>query len=101
DAVPHIVEQSVNPGGGLADRETGRGRDRRQYALEPLPCPLPMRRKLGRDDRRGGMRLGARMARDEADDPLELRGLEPEAGIPAAAPEAIEPKPSVGVDHDF
>src|SRR3546814_7448272 len=60
-----------------------------------------MRRKLGRDDRRCGMRLGAGVARDEADDPFDLLGLEAVASVPAAAPEAIEPEATVGIDHDF
>src|SRR3546814_17431947 len=71
-----IVEQSVDLRGRLADREAGRDRDRGQHALEPLARSLPMRRKLGRDDRRCGMRLGAGVARDEAADPFDLLGLE-------------------------
>src|SRR3546814_19591368 len=57
-----IVEQSVDLRGRLADREAGRDRDRGQHALEPLARSLPMRRKLGRDDRRCGMRLGSGVA---------------------------------------
>src|SRR3546814_2119316 len=43
DAVGHIVEQRVDPGGGLADREARCQRHGRQHAFETLAGALAMR----------------------------------------------------------
>ncbi len=86
---------------GLRIEKQGAVDDRRQHALEPLARPCPCGGSSAETIGDSSMRLGPRMAGDEADDPLDLRGLEPEAGIPAAAPEAVEPEPTVGIDHDL
>ncbi len=46
-----------------------------------------------------GVDFGAGMAGDEADDPLDLRRLEPGPGIGASLPQPVEPQHAVGIDH--
>ena len=61
-----------------------------------------MRRKLGGDDRRGDMNLGARVAGDQPDDPLDLRRIA--ATLPvsdAAGAKPVEPERAIGIDHDL
>src|SRR5690606_2973627 len=73
-----------------------------EHALEALAGErLALRRQLGADDRSARMDLAARVAGDEADDPLDLRGPEPDAGVAAPLPQPVEPQRTVGVDHDL
>ena len=48
-----------------------------------------------------GMDLGADVAGDQPDDPLDLGGLEPHAGIDPAFAQPVEPQRAVGIDHDL
>ena len=80
----HIIGKRVDPRGGLADREAGRGRRPAEAALEPLAGALAVRRELGADDRRVAVHFGAGMARDQPDDPLGLGRVRADAGVAAA-----------------
>src|SRR3546814_14553622 len=95
DAVLHIVEQRVDTRSGLSDRETGREADRRQHALEPFARAFAVRRQFGRYDRRRRMGLGARVARDQANDAFDLRRVVAGAGIYPAFAKSVEDRKSV------
>jgi len=60
-----------------------------------------MRWKLGRHDRPLTMDFAPGMARDQADDTLDLRWIVDGAAIHTAITEPIEPQPAIGIDHDL
>ena len=99
DAVIHIIEQRVDAGRGLADRKAGRERHGRQHAFEPLARSFAMRRQLGRDDRRPGMDFGPAVTGDQADDPLDLRGIVADLSVGPPLTEPVEPQQAIGIDH--
>ena len=101
DAIADIIHQRVDAGRGLADREAWRQRHRRQHALETLAGAFAVRRQLGGDDRPVGMDLGAAVARDQPDDPLDLSGVEVDVGIDPALAEQVDAQAPVGIDHDL
>ena len=75
--------------------KAGRGDDRRQQPLEPLP----RLGQLGGDARSPGMNLGADMVRDEAHDPLAVGCGQRAPAILEAARQPVDPEPAVGVEH--
>lgn len=48
-----------------------------------------------------GMHLGAGVARDEADDALDLLRVDPNPGVDPAFAQSVEPERPIGVDHDL
>ena len=73
--------------GGVAECE-GRSRgDRRQQALEPLPCLG----QFGGDARIAGMYFGADMMGDEPDDPFAVGRCQSLAGIGETFLEPVYP----------
>ena len=97
DAGGDIIVEREHGDSRLADGKGRRIDDRRQHALEALACF----RQFRRDARRPGMNLGADMMRDESDDPLAILRRKSRARILKPARQAIEPEPSVGIEHDF
>ena len=95
-----VVVQGVDAAGRLADRKARTGRNRRQHPLEPLARKSgPPGREIGADDRRAGMDLGADVAGDQPDDPLDLGRRQADARIDPAFAEAVQPQDTVGIDH--
>ena len=47
------------------------------------------------------MNLGARMARDQPDDPFDLRGLVACPGVDPTLAQSVEPQHAIGIDHDL
>jgi hypothetical protein len=60
-----------------------------------------MRRQFGRDDRRPCVDLRPRVARDKADDALDLRRIVAGPCVGPALSQPIEPQRPVRIDHDL
>src|SRR3546814_661956 len=91
DAVVHIIEQRIDARSRLTDREAGREADGRKHALEPLARAFAVRRQFGRYDRCRCMGLSPCMARNQANDALDLRRVVAGAGVDAPLAKPVEP----------
>src|SRR3546814_2100324 len=91
DAVVHIIEQRIDARSRLTGREAGREADGRKHALEPLARAFAVRRQFGRYDRCRCMGLSPCMARNQANDALDLRRVVAGAGVDAPLAKPVEP----------
>ena len=92
-----IIAKREHGDGGLADRESRCGDDRRQKPLEPFS----RFGEFGRYARCTGMNLGTHMVRDKPDDPLAVGCGKMIGGCAQAFGQLVEPKPPIGVEHDL
>jgi hypothetical protein len=97
DLCPDIIGESEDRDGGFADRETRRGHDRRQQALEALAALG----KFGGNTRCACMHLGPDMMRDQPDDAFAIGGRQALIGCGKARRQAVDPEPSIGIKHDL
>src|SRR3546814_2666762 len=92
-----IIVEREDRDGGLADRKGGCGDDRRDQSLKPLAGLGQLRRNT----RVARMNVDADMVGDQTDDALAVRRRQSFARVGQAFTEPIDPKASVGVEHDF